>query len=69
MSEAVISRYAERSGKSVEEVRQIWESAKTTAQTRFPRQNEAYWDYVASTTKTILGLANKNRGHRLRTVR
>jgi hypothetical protein len=69
VSESVIMRYAEQSGKSVEEVRQIWDRAKLTAKERFPNQGEAYWDYVASTTKTILGLAKKNRGHRLRTVR
>jgi len=54
-----IKSFAERSGKSIEEVEAIWNSIKEKASKKFKKEDEHFWAYVNRTVQFKLGLANK----------
>ena len=62
MPTATMKKYAEQSGKSVEEVEQIWEESKKEADKKFKKRDSHYWAYVNATTKKKLGLDKQKPG-------
>lgn len=54
-----IKSFAERSGKSVEEVEEIWEKVKKAASSKFKDEDSEFWAYVNRTVQFKLGLAAK----------
>ena len=55
-----LENYAERSGKSLEEVEEIWDKAKERADQKFEdgEEDPGYWAYVTRITTSKLGIAN-----------
>ena len=55
-----LENYAERSGKSLEEVEEIWDNAKERADQKFEdgEEDPGYWAYVTRITTSKLGIAN-----------
>jgi hypothetical protein len=54
-----LENYAERSGKSLEEVEEIWDAVKAKASKKFDKEDGQFWAYVNRTVQFKLGLANK----------
>jgi hypothetical protein len=59
MPNALIKSFAERSGKSVEEVEKIWDGVKKRAKDKFKDENGKFWAYVNRSVQFALGLAHK----------
>lgn len=56
MPTAVMKKYAEQSGKSVEEVEKIWEECEVSAQKKIKKKDGHYYAYVNTCTRNKLGL-------------
>ena len=59
MPNNVIKSFAERSGKTEEEVEKIWDETKTKAKRKFDSEDKHFWAYVNRTVQFKLGLASK----------
>ena len=59
MPSKLIQSFADRSGKTVDEVEQIWDEVKKKAKSKFEKENGDFWAYVSKTTQFKLGLAHK----------
>lgn len=57
-----IKEWAKESGKSVKEVEEAWEKAKTEADRIYKDQggqsNKQYWGYTSLRTRVLIGLDN-----------
>ena len=56
MPSALIKKYAEETGKSVSDVEDVWDSAKSAAEKKFKDQGPRYWAYVNAVTRKRLGI-------------
>lgn len=58
MPSATVKKFAEDSGKTVEEVEVLWADCKTAANKKFKKgeQDDGYWPYVTACTRNKLGL-------------
>lgn len=58
MPSATVKRFAEESGKTVEEVEALWSDCKTAASKKFKQgeKDDGYWPYVTACTRNKLGL-------------
>lgn len=61
MPSNMVKRYAEQSGKSVEQVEKIWTACKKQAKHVSKTEDEHYWAYVNLCTRTKLGLDKKKK--------
>ena len=59
MPSSVVKSFAERSGKTVDEVEKIWNEVKEKAAKKFEKEDKHFWAYVNRTVQFKLGLANK----------
>lgn len=59
MPSKLIKSFADRSGKSVEEVEEIWDNVKKKAKSKFDKEDGEFWAYVSKTAQFKLGLAHK----------
>ena len=60
MPSSVVKSYAEKSGKSIDEVEKIWSDLKAEADGKFPEKNSEYWSYVSGGTRRALGLKKED---------
>lgn len=58
MPSATVKRFAEESGKTIEEVEALWADCKTAAHKKFKKgeQDDGFWPYVTACTRNKLGL-------------
>lgn len=61
MPTKVMKKYAEDSGKSLEEVEKIWHETEAEADGRFDKRDEHYWAYVNIVVRRKLGLEKKQK--------
>ena len=54
-----IKSFAKRSGKSEDEVEEIWNAVKKKASSKFESEDKSFWAYVTREVQFKLGLANK----------
>lgn len=61
MPAAVVISYAKQSGKTVQEVEDIWNAAKKEADEKFKGRpkDDHYWRYVNSVTKAKCGIKDQ----------
>lgn len=59
MPSKLIKSFAERSGKTTDEVEEIWNDVKKKAKSKFDKEDGSFWAYVSKTTQFRLGLAHK----------
>ena len=59
MSNSTIKSFADRSGKTEEEVEKIWDEVKSKAHKKFESEDKHFWAYVNRTVQFKLGLASK----------
>ena len=59
MPNNTIKSFADRSGKSVEEVEKLWDEVKKKASSKFDSEDKHFWAYVSRTVQFKLGLASK----------
>lgn len=55
----VLKKFAEESGKTMEEVEKAWEEAKQAALKQYDEDHPAYWPTVTNITKNKLGIKDK----------
>jgi len=56
MPAAVLKKYAEQSGKTIEEAEECWNKSKERANKKYKDKNDEYWAYVNILTKMCLGI-------------
>lgn len=59
MPNPLVKNIAKRTGKSVEEIEDIWKDAKKDASDKFDKQDDHYWGYVTRITERRAGLKDK----------
>lgn len=59
MPNNVIKSFAKRSGKSEDEVEEIWNAVKKKASSKFEDEDKAFWAFVNREVQFKLGLANR----------
>lgn len=57
MPNAVVKKYAEKTGKSVAEVEKVWDEAKEQTKDKFKEDDPSFWAYVNGIVKKRLGLS------------
>lgn len=57
MPSAVVKKYAEETGKSIQDVEAIWDEAKITAKKKFDKRDSHFWAYVNAVTKKRCGIS------------
>lgn len=62
MPSNVVKSFAERSGKTIDEVEAVWKESKAQADhsEQFHEKDSHYWSYVVSVTESKLGLKKKD---------
>lgn len=60
MPSVALKKWAEESGKSMKEAEEAWEECKTSANSKFDKEDELYWSYVNVCTRSKLGLVKKS---------
>lgn len=56
MPTATMKKYAEQSGKTVEEVEQLWKDCENSAEKKFKKKDGHFYAYVNTCTRNKLGL-------------
>lgn len=57
MPNAVVKSFAEKAGKSVSAVEDIWNETKASASKKFPKKGPHFWAYVNKTVQKKLGIS------------